>query len=152
MVRCTFILFKCCYYDIYRRTLLRIWKLTDFHYFICYCEPRTRPNHNKQFESLSRTSMFTAQSSSLGGNKLVHSRTFCPRAVAQGLAEEEKWKLQGVDVTSFLEFSSCGDRTQSDFSFRGDDLEFGETAGQPSEGYGSCCIAWGWVGAATCRE
>jgi hypothetical protein len=38
---------------------------------------------------LSRTSMCKARSSSLGGNKLVPSRTFCPRAVARGLAEEE---------------------------------------------------------------
>jgi hypothetical protein len=57
-----------------------------------------------------------------------------------------------VDVTSFFEFSSCGERTHSDFSFRGDDLDFGEAAGQPSEDYGSCCIAGGRVGAATCRE
>jgi hypothetical protein len=46
-------------------------------------------------ELLSRTSMCTAQSSSLSGNKLVHSRNFCPRAVARGLAEEEKVKGRG---------------------------------------------------------
>jgi hypothetical protein len=62
-------------------------------------------------QDMSRTSMFTAQRSSLGGNKLVPSRTFCPRAVARGLAEEERWKGEGVDVTSFLEFSFCGQRT-----------------------------------------
>jgi hypothetical protein len=46
-----------------------------------------------------------------------------------------------VDFTSFPEFSFCGERTLSDFSFRGeDDLDFGEAAGQPSEVYGSCCI------------
>jgi hypothetical protein len=38
-----------------------------------------------------------------------------------------------MDVTSFLEFSFCGERTHSDFSFRGDDLEFGEAAGRPAE-------------------
>jgi hypothetical protein len=85
--------------------------------------------------------MGTAQSSSLGGNKLVLSRTFCPRAVARGLAEEEKLKGEGVDFTSFLGFSFCGERTHSDFSFPGDNLDFGEAAGQPSEVYGSCCIA-----------
>jgi hypothetical protein len=57
-----------------------------------------------------------------------------------------------VDVTSFLGFSFCGERTYSDFSFRGDDLDFGEAAGQSSEVYRSCCIAGGLVGAATCRE
>jgi hypothetical protein len=60
---------------------------------------------------LSRTSMFTARRSLLGGNKLVPSRTFCPRAVARGLAEEEKVKREVVDVTSFLEFSFCSERT-----------------------------------------
>jgi hypothetical protein len=44
---------------------------------------------------LSHTSMCAAQSSSLGGYKLVPSRTFCPRAVARGLAEEEKVKRRG---------------------------------------------------------
>jgi hypothetical protein len=44
---------------------------------------------------VSRTSMCTAQSSSLGGNKLVPSRTLCPRAVARGLAKEEQWKGEG---------------------------------------------------------
>jgi hypothetical protein len=48
-----------------------------------------------------------------------------------------------VDVTSFLGFSFCGEKTHSDFSFRGDDLDFGEAAGQPSEVYRSCCIAGG---------
>jgi hypothetical protein len=59
------------------------------------------------------------------------------------LAEEEKLKGRGVYVTSFLEFSFCGERTHSEFSFRGDDLEFGEAAGQPREVYESCCIAGG---------
>jgi hypothetical protein len=67
---------------------------------------------------------------------------------APGLSPEDWLKRKsererGVDVTSFLEFSFCGESTQSDFSFRGDDLDFGEAAGQPSEGYGSCCIAGG---------
>jgi hypothetical protein len=44
---------------------------------------------------MSRTLMCMAQSSSLGGNKLVPSRTFCPRAVTRGLAEEEKVKGRG---------------------------------------------------------
>jgi hypothetical protein len=43
---------------------------------------------------------------------------------------------RGVDVTSFLwEFFG------GDFSFRGDDLDFGEAVGQRSEVYGSCCVA-----------
>jgi hypothetical protein len=53
---------------------------------------------------------------------------------------------------SFLGFSFCGERTHSDFSFRGDNLDFGEAAGQLSDVYGSCCIAGGGVCAATCRE
>jgi hypothetical protein len=67
---------------------------------------------------------------------------------APGLSPED-WlkrnseKERGVDVTSFLGFSFCGERTHSDFTFRGDDLDFGEAAGQPSEVYGSCCIAGG---------
>jgi hypothetical protein len=50
---------------------------------------------------------------------------------------------RGVHVTSFLWDFFGGERTLSDFSFRGEDLDFGEAAGQPSEGYGSCCIAGG---------
>jgi hypothetical protein len=46
-----------------------------------------------------------------------------------------------VNVTDFLEFSFCGERTHSDCSFPGDDLDFGQAAGHPSEVYGSCCIA-----------
>jgi hypothetical protein len=46
-----------------------------------------------------------------------------------------------VDITSFLWDFFGGESTHSDFSFRGDDLDFGEAAGQPSEVYGSCCIA-----------
>jgi hypothetical protein len=45
--------------------------------------------------------MFTARRLSLGGNKLVPSRTFCPRAVAQGLAEEEKVKGRGGGCYEF---------------------------------------------------
>jgi hypothetical protein len=45
---------------------------------------------------LSRTSMFTVRRSTLGGNKLVPSRTFCPRVVARGLAEEEILKVRGA--------------------------------------------------------
>jgi hypothetical protein len=50
---------------------------------------------------------------------------------------------RGVDVTNCLWDSFGGESTQSDFSFRGDDLDFGEAVSQPSEVYGSCCIAGG---------
>jgi hypothetical protein len=67
---------------------------------------------------------------------------------APGLSPED-WRKRnsererGVDVTSFLAFSFCGERIQSDFCFGADDFDFGEAAGQPSEVYGSCCISGG---------
>jgi hypothetical protein len=70
-----------------------------------------------------------------------------PEDWLKGNSERER----GVDVTSFLWDFFGGERTHSDFSFRGD-LDFGEAAGQPREVYVSCCIAGSWVGTATCRE
>jgi hypothetical protein len=99
----------------------------------CPVRDTVRARSLADLETLSLTSMFTAQISSLGGNKLVPSRTFCPRAVAQGLKKKKKVNGRGVDVTSFLEFSFCGERTHSDISFRGEDLDFGEASGQPNE-------------------
>jgi hypothetical protein len=96
--------------------------------------------------------MCTAQGSSLGGNKLVPSRTLCPRAVAEDWLKRNSERGRCVDVTRFLWDFFGGERRHSDFSFRGDDLDFGEAAGQPSGVYGSYCIAGGRVGAATCRE
>jgi hypothetical protein len=49
---------------------------------------------------------------------------------------ERAWTLR-----VFLNFPFVVRGDTFDFSFRGDDLEFGEAAGQPSEVYGSCCIA-----------
>jgi hypothetical protein len=88
--------------------------------------------------------MFTAQRSSLGGNKLVPSRTFCPVFSPEDWLKRKSESERGVDVTIrvFLNFPFVV-RGHSHFSFRGDDLEFGEAAGQPSEFYGSCCIAGG---------
>jgi hypothetical protein len=48
--------------------------------------------------------MCTAQSSSLGGNKLVPSRTFCSRAVARGLAELKNERERSWTLQVFLDF------------------------------------------------
>jgi hypothetical protein len=70
---------------------MRIWNFLDLEYGKSAKHTSKKVFlDNKQHEEVSRTSMCTAQSSSLGRNKLVPSRIFCPKAVARGLAEEEK--------------------------------------------------------------